>query len=140
MAYFEWGPDLVIDNGTLDEDHQKLVALVNELHTATSQGLGHTVVSKVLSEVVLYTQEHLVREEALMAAIGFPGLVGHKQVHDRFMADMRDLQKKYASGSITVASQLSSKLRDWLSIHIRRSDKELIPYVKPKHPRRVGAA
>ena len=140
MAYFEWGPDLVIDHGALDEDHQKLVALVNELHTATSQGQGHTVVAKVLSEVVIYTQEHLVREEALMEAIGFPGLVGHKQVHDRFMADMRDLQRKYASGSITVASQLSSKLRDWLSIHIRRSDKELIPYVKPKRPHRAGAA
>ena len=29
MAYFEWADDMVIDNGPIDEDHRKLVDLVN---------------------------------------------------------------------------------------------------------------
>ena len=36
MAYFEWADDLVIDRGVIDADHQKLVATVNELHSATT--------------------------------------------------------------------------------------------------------
>lgn len=38
MAYFEWADDMLIDDGPIDDDHRKLVDLVNELHTATSAG------------------------------------------------------------------------------------------------------
>jgi hemerythrin len=46
------------------------------------------------------------------------------------MNKLNDLQRKYSEGSITVASQLSTILRDWLSIHIRRSDKELRVHIE----------
>lgn len=132
MAYFEWGDDMIIDHGSIDQDHRKLVDLVNELHTATSEGRGQTVVAKIMSELIFYTQDHLTREEHQMALVGFPGLAEHKQSHARFMVSMHELLEKQAGGSITVASQLSSLLRDWLSIHIRRSDNALRIHLKNK--------
>jgi hemerythrin-like metal-binding protein len=72
----------------------------------------------------------LRREEAQMASVGFPHLERHKIGHDHFVAQLAELQKKYEAGSITVAAQLSTVLRDWLSLHIRRSDKELKSYVE----------
>ena len=59
MAYFEWADDLVIDHGPIDADHRHLVDLVNELHTATSEGRGRDVVNKVLNELIGYTSAHL---------------------------------------------------------------------------------
>ena len=115
MAYFERADDMVIDNGPIDEDHRKLVDQVNALHTATSQGRGQDVVAQLLGSLIADTHEHLRREEHLM----------HKQGHANFVEQLRDLQQKHQSGSITVASQLSTVLRDWLSLHIRRGDKEL---------------
>lgn len=132
MAYFEWADDMVIDNGPIDEDHKKLVELVNALHTATSQGSGHTIVDKVLENVVTYTVGHLQREEHLMESLHFPKLAQHKQQHDSFMEKVNALKVKYDAGSITVASQLSTLLRDWLSLHIRRSDKEIKPFLKKR--------
>lgn len=125
MAYFEWADDMAIDHGPIDEDHQRLVALVNELHTATSAGSGQDVVEKVLTELIRYTLAHLQREEQVMATLHFPHLEQHKVRHAQFTDQLQSLQKKYEAGSITVASQLSSVLRDWLSLHIRRSDKEI---------------
>jgi len=125
MAYFDWGDDMVIDHGPIDQDHRKLVDLVNELHTATTRGEGQTVVSKIMSELIFYTTDHLVREEKEMERVGFPDLVEHKRSHALFMEDLHRLVDKQAKGSITVASQLSTLLRDWLSIHIRRSDHQL---------------
>lgn len=125
MAYFEWADDLVIDGGPIDADHLQLVQLVNALHTATSQGRGQEVVEDILTQLIRYTKEHLVREEQLMAHAHFPGLEKHKAGHARFSAELDALQHKYAQGSITVAAQLSTILRDWLSLHIRRSDKEI---------------
>ena len=130
MAYFEWADDLVIDGGLIDEDHRKLVNLVNELHTATSEGRGMEIVDKILDALIEYTAEHLQREEAQMAEVNFPNLEQHKMGHVKFIENLRNLQKKYENGSITVASQLSTILRDWLSLHIRRSDKELLEFMK----------
>jgi hemerythrin-like metal-binding protein len=130
MAYFEWADDLVIDNGPIDQDHRQLVDLVNELHTATSQGCGQGVVARILDDLIRYTQDHLQREEQLMASLDFPRLAQHKIGHDSFMDEIHDLRKKYDAGSITVASQLSTVLRDWLSLHIRRNDKELLTFLK----------
>ena len=130
MAYFEWADDLVIDNGPIDRDHRQLVDLVNELHTATSQGCGQETVAKILNSLVQYTADHLRMEEQQMASVHFPHLERHKIGHLKFTESLRDLQQKYDAGSITVASQLSTVLRDWLSLHIRRSDKELLTFMK----------
>ena len=130
MAYFEWADDMVIDNGPIDADHRKLIEQVNTLHSATSQGRGQDVVAQLLSSVIADTQEHLRREEQLMERAKFPNLERHKQGHAKFVEQLHDLQQKQQNGSITVASQLSSVLRDWLSLHIRRGDKELLQFLR----------
>lgn len=129
MAYFEWADDMVIDGGPIDGDHRKLVDLVNALHTATTDGRGADVIEGIMRELLDYTTAHLRREESLMASVGFPHLERHKMGHDHFVAQLEDLRGKFESGSITVAAQLSTVLRDWLSLHIRRSDKELKSYL-----------
>lgn len=129
MAYFEWANDMSIDQGPIDADHKHLVDLVNELHTATSQGQGQAIVGRILDELIRYTVEHLRREEAQMQAVHFPHLERHKIGHQHFIDDLHQLQRKYKEGSIAVAAQLSTVLRDWLSLHIRRSDKELLAFM-----------
>ena len=141
MAYFEWAQDMVIDNGPIDEDHRKLIDQVNTLHTATSQGRGQDVVAQLLGAVIADTQEHLRREEQLMERAKFPDLERHKHGHQQFVEKLHDLQRRHQAGSITVASQLSTLLRDWLSLHIRRGDKELQRFLQKqqREQRRLGA-
>lgn len=132
MAYFEWAKDMVIDHGPIDEDHRQLVEMVNVLHSATSEGRGVEVVDDVLHKVIDYTLGHLQREEALMASVHYPQLEQHKRQHQQFADELNALKRKYESGSITVAAQLSLVLREWLSLHIRRSDKEIAPYLRTR--------
>ena len=136
MAYFEWADDMVIDNGQIDAEHRKLVDLVNELHTATSQGNGQSVVADLLERLIADTAEHLRHEEMQMQQAELPGPENHRVGHEHFVNDLRALKAKLDAGSITVAAQLSSVLRDWLSLHIRRNDKELRFFLEKK--RRSG--
>ncbi len=141
MAYFKWADDMVIDNGPIDEDHKHLADLVNALHDATDQGRGREVVGGILQELIGYTSSHLQKEEAAMAAAGFPNLERHKIGHQAFIAQLEKLSVRYQEGSISVAAQLSTVLRDWLSLHIRRSDRELLVFMQqqtrgPGAPRR----
>jgi hemerythrin-like metal-binding protein len=138
MAYFEWADDLAIDHGPIDQDHRHLVDLVNQLHTATSQGRGREVIESVLGQLLAYTREHLAREEALMREVGFPRLEQHQIGHAHFIGQLEDLKRRYDEGSLIVASQLSTVLRDWLSLHIRRSDKEARAFVEQRAASRPG--
>lgn len=140
MAYFEWAKDMEIDGGSIDADHMQLVDLVNQLHTATALGTGQDVVEKILNELIAYTVEHLRREEQLMESLQFPNLGPHRVGHEKFMQRIHALKAKYDAGSISVASQLSAVLRDWLSLHIRRSDKEIKVFLQKRArpaPRKV---
>jgi hemerythrin-like metal-binding protein len=130
MAYFEWADDLVIDRGPIDADHQKLVASINELHSATCEGRGQEIVAAVLDTLVSDTLAHVQREEQLMERLRYPHLSEHRAEHQKFLAQLQRLKQEQASGKITVAAQLSSALRDWLSIHIRRHDKKLFYYLQ----------
>jgi len=130
MAYFEWADDMSIDGGIIDKDHRALVDLVNELHSATTRGAGQTVVATILRRTIESTREHLTHEEEIMAREGFPDLENHKIGHQEFMKSLYALEQRLQAGGITVAAQLSTVLRDWLSIHIRRNDKELRRFVQ----------
>lgn len=146
MAYFEWASDMEVDQGPIDQDHKKLVEQVNTLHTATSEGCGQDIVGELLLELIEDTVEHIRREEQHMERLGFPDLEAHRQGHARFVAQLHELQDKYAAGGITVAAQLSRVLRDWLSIHIRRHDKEIFFFLRDQErnarlqPQRARAA
>lgn len=110
----------------LDHDHRELIKLVNELHTATTQGEGRHVVGKILSELIRYTHEHFQREEHHMEKNGYARLEDHRRLHQELLQAVRGLQEKFNSGNVTVAAQVSMLLRDWLSLHIVRKDKEYI--------------
>jgi hemerythrin-like metal-binding protein len=132
MAYFEWGEDMVVDRGPIDADHRCLIDFVNQLHTATSRGEGRQVVEPLLDELLSYTREHFAREERLMASLRFPRIDEHGRSHRRLIDEIDKLVRLHAQGSITTAAQVSLLLRDWLSLHIRREDRELRELLKPR--------
>ena len=140
MAYFQWADDMVIDNGPIDQDHRRLVEQVNALHTATTEGRGQEVVGALLEALIHDTVQHIQREEQQMAALGYPHLEQHQKGHALFVADLHGLRTKYQSGGITVAAQLSTLLRDWLSLHIRRYDKEMVGFIRQKNRQSRPAA
>jgi len=124
VAYFEWGDDLSVGNSLIDHDHQRLIALVNDLHTATTQGEGREVVGGILTELITYTRAHFQREEHHMQAVRYPKLAEHRRLHQELLEKVLELETRHKAGHVTVAAQVSTLLRDWLSIHIRRADKE----------------
>jgi len=124
MAYFEWGDDLSVGNSLIDHDHRRLIAFVNDLHTATSRGAGRDVVGRTIAALIAYTKEHFQREEHHMEALRYPKLAEHRRQHAELLDKVLELEARFNEGHVTVAAQLSNLLRDWLSLHIRRSDKD----------------
>jgi hemerythrin len=134
MAYFEWGDDLAVGNSLIDHDHQGLIKLVNDLHDATQKGEGRSVVEGILNELLAYTQSHFQREEFHMAQVRYAAIDAHKLEHVAILKQILALQQQFAMGDITVATKVSAILRDWLSIHIMRSDKAFAKLINVSTP------
>lgn len=130
MAYFSLTEDLKVGNSFIDQDHQKLVDLINQLHAAMAQGQGKDMLGKILAELVKYTREHFKREEEHMQRISYPGYAAHKQEHDKLIKEVVDLQNKFSAGNGMMSVQVSTFLRNWLVNHIMKVDKDLAVAIK----------
>jgi hemerythrin-like metal-binding protein len=125
MALMAWGPMLQLGFGDIDEQHKRLVELVNELDDAMRAGRGRDIVGKVLGELVRYTVYHFAFEEKLMDQYGVGAAAAHKAEHKKLVEDVSAFKKKFDSGSAAVTTELMTFLRNWLSNHILKTDKAL---------------
>jgi hemerythrin len=125
MPLMTWTEKLSVGVGMLDEDHKRLVAMVNELYEAMQAGHGRDSLGRILDGLVRYTREHFAREEKLFAQTGYPATALHKQEHDALTRQVLEVQRKHAAGSATTLSlEVMQFLKNWLIKHIQGSDQK----------------
>lgn len=125
MESFNWTSDLMVGHAAIDDDHRRLVKMVNDLYAAMQRGQGNDVIGKVVHNLAIYTQQHFGREEAEMQRIGYARYAQHKQEHDKLLREVADLQKSFAAGKVMVTVAVARFLSDWLVNHIKGSDMHL---------------
>ncbi|HOJ34293.1 MAG TPA: bacteriohemerythrin [Candidatus Hydrogenedentes bacterium] len=132
MAIIKWDNSFSVNIAEIDRQHQKLVALINELDDAMRQGKGKEVVSKVVSGLIAYTQTHFGTEERIFAQHGYPEADVHKKEHEDFVAKAAQFQADYNSGKIGLSIQIMNFLSNWLQHHIKVVDKKYGPFLNSK--------
>jgi hemerythrin len=123
MPLMTWTDKLSVGVAVIDDDHKKLVGMVNELYDAMQAGHGRDKLGAVLDRLVQYTKFHFSREEKFFAETAYPDAAQHKQQHEALTRQVIDVQKKYAAGTAaTLSVDVMHFLRDWLVKHIQGSD------------------
>lgn len=132
MSFFQWNESLSVGISQIDQQHKKLVELVNQLFTAMSEGKGNDVLDKVLAELVGYTRSHFSTEERLMQQHGYPALAAHQSEHKAFTDKVGVMVSEFKSGKVALSNKVSAFLRDWLKGHIMGTDKKYAPFLQEK--------
>jgi hemerythrin len=132
MALIEWNPAYSVKVETFDEQHKKLIDLINQLHEAMKSGQGVTVIGIVLQSLINYTDIHFTGEINLMQANGYPDLARHQAEHEKFVKELVEFQQKYQDGSALLTMEVLSFLTDWLVNHIQGEDKKYSPFLNAK--------
>lgn len=132
MGNLEWTSDLSVGYSEIDQQHQKLIEIINNLYSAMKVGKGKEASGKILKELVDYTSYHFGTEEKLMEEFNYPEKENHKQVHQALVAKVVDFQNKFLNGEIGVTVELFKFLNDWLVDHIIGTDKKLGGFLKTK--------
>jgi hemerythrin-like metal-binding protein len=133
MAYrkIEWTDDLRLDVEALDNDHRKLISLMNAMSAACFTGVEDYILNKVMAELVDYTHSHFVREEASMEHHGYGGLAEHRQEHRKLIAQLDGiLAQVKAAGQVGMGGELMDLLSEWVIRHILESDRRFADFLK----------
>ena len=133
MPLLTWNDSLETGVKQFDDQHQKLVGMVNELFDGMQAGKGKETLGPVLDGLIAYTGTHFKDEERLMQQHGYPKLAAHQKEHADLVAKVVEVQQKYHAGaSALLGMEVMNFLKNWLINHIQGTDKEYGPYFNSK--------
>ncbi len=130
MNLIDWSDDLSVGVDSVDEQHKKLVNMINALNASLTKGEESAVLSKIFDGLVAYVDKHFTDEEKLFTQAGWSGADAHKEKHKDLVADVMEFKAKLDSGGDTIGIKLMQFLKEWLTNHIMKSDKEYTETVK----------
>ena len=122
MAFVDWSKSLETGNTQIDQQHQKLVEILNRLHEAMHSGKGSALLSTVFGELLDYTSYHFNTEEELFGPVDYPEKAQHIQEHKALVNQALELKQKFDSGKAFISVEVLNFLRDWVTNHIMKMD------------------
>ncbi|HCL55912.1 MAG TPA: hypothetical protein DHW82_02760 [Spirochaetia bacterium] len=107
----------------MDEHHQHLLGIMNELYVAIKNKKAKDVLLKLVTDLVEYTKYHFGAEETLMKQYSYPGLPEQKVQHQKFVEKISDAKEDLERGkALSLSTHLMTFLRDWFINHIMKID------------------
>jgi len=129
MESFVWNECFVTGLPSVDEQHERLVELINRFGDGLMQArdVSPVQLEAVFSELADYARFHFRDEEALMAqhTVDLRYQTLHQREHQHFLLEVSRLHDSLHSSDPAAATRLQQFLVDWLAYHILGSDHDL---------------
>ena len=132
MAKVTWDNSLSVNVKEIDEQHKRLIAMLNELSDAMAAGKGKEVLGKILNGLVSYTASHFQTEEKYFNTYSYPDSVNHKKEHEGFVKKARELKQGFDSGKFVMTAEVMTFIGDWIKNHIKVADKKYSAFFNEK--------
>jgi len=128
----QWGDALLTHVDEIDEQHKKLIAIMNRLHESFNSKTHGDIEKESLVKLIEYTEYHFSTEAALMKKHEYPEMDHHLDLHKFFTRKLKELCNKHLVEKIEVSQELILFLTSWLFNHIMEVDKNLAVFLKEK--------
>ncbi|KHD89458.1 MAG: hypothetical protein OM95_03590 [Bdellovibrio sp. ArHS] len=119
---FQWDDSLVIGVDTMDQDHQKLIQLMNEVYRLFKKNAAHSDIEKSMDQLGDFVVEHFQREERYFDSLPDyeDGLI-HKAIHKKLLARYSSFLEEFKKGK-EIKEDFFYFLKAWLVAHIEGVD------------------
>ena len=125
MSFMEWTKGYSVGVAIFDDEHKKLIAIINQLHEALQTEVDKLALLRISDNLVEYTLMHFRHEEMYFDDWAYPGAAEHTAIHAKLRRQVFDyrtqIQEKDSRG---LAIELAVFLRDWLTQHIQVEDRK----------------
>lgn len=130
MPIINWKQDYSVGVEKLDEQHQRLINLINKLFTLyTEKKFDQVNVNPIFRELIDYADEHFSTEEHYFHLYNYDKKDQHITMHETYRQKVEELKKSYEAGnSAETLFAINNFLNDWWIWHINNADKEYTNY------------
>jgi hemerythrin len=131
MPTIQWDESMATGIDTVDAQHKQLIAWLNDLLNAISQGRARSEIQGLLDRLGTYAATHFGHEEECMVRYKCPVAEQNLRAHNDFVVTFTALRDEFdrdgASAHLVV--KVENELLRWLATHIKRTDTQLLPCV-----------
>ncbi|MDD2541173.1 MAG: bacteriohemerythrin [Desulfuromonadaceae bacterium] len=129
MGVVAWEERYSVGNERLDQQHQKIVGMINLLGEAMDAGTERPALMKILSDLAGYTKTHFAEEILMMEQCGYPKLDEHRTQHALLNRQLAEFYRNFYTISRPQSTEVIAFLLNWLYEHILQQDKQYAPYI-----------
>ena len=91
MSLIDWNDEFTLGIEAVDSEHRALVTLINALHDTMSAHARRSDIVEGISRIHALVAAHFAREEAFMRKARYMAYAEHKEDHEVFLDDLRDM-------------------------------------------------
>ncbi|WP_130470234.1 bacteriohemerythrin [Candidatus Magnetaquicoccus inordinatus] len=124
-----WDDSLALGVAEIDDDHRKLIGLLNELAINITAHQAREALAVVLENLLNYTAWHFRHEERLMQTYRFSGYVAHKREHADLIREASAFQKKFLDGEQDMTMDVVHLLKEWVLHHVMQTDRQMAEFL-----------
>ncbi len=124
-----WGEILSVGVDEIDEDHRKLIHILNILNHSVMEKESPEYLAATLEELINCTVWHFSHEERLMLKFRYSETEEHKAEHRALIEGVKELQQEILQADKPMVDQHIEFLERWLSEHILTADGRLGSYL-----------
>ena len=131
MPFLTWNDSLRLGVETIDNEHQELLAILNNVLEAKSKPKTAREGAELIDRLLEFSIAHFRHEEELMVRIGYPEFESHRRAHVKLREQARFL-KKVLDGEdnpALVRLELAGFLSEWLADHLVQMDLPMAPHI-----------
>lgn len=124
MPIITWNDSFSVSIDKIDNQHKKLISLLNSLYDAMKEGKGKDKLAGILDELIEYTEYHFKSEEEMFLKYSYSDKESHVKEHDDLRQQVVALQNKLKNGQGSITNEVLVFLKNWLNNHIMVADKK----------------
>lgn len=132
MDIIKWRSSYETSIPSMDEQHRKLIDLINTMYRVMRKDEGPEQIDTVLKEMSEYASGHLRDEEALLQENGYTDFDSHLALHKEYLTKMEELREEWDKDKTSGAQNIYTFLRQWWLGHIVEEDQKYGPFLTEK--------
>lgn len=124
MALIAWSNKLSVNIETIDQQHQKLINMINEFYDEITKKSNKVLIAELIHKMKTYATEHFRAEEKLFKELNYDDVDDHIRKHEQFIEKVEDLEHRFRNGKLILSIEITEFLKKWLVNHIQKIDME----------------
>jgi hemerythrin-like metal-binding protein len=121
-----WKDEYNLGIVSIDEQHKKLIGIINTLAKDIAQGLTHADINSTIVRMEQYVKDHFQYEEGYFALCKYEATPEHIAEHRIFLEKTEEFRKRAETEDPTLSIEILGYLEDWFLHHVQVVDKQYV--------------